>query len=80
MHDLIVKILNDIRGSWRFRWYALAISWALAIAGWIYVFFVPDVYEASARVYVDTQSALRPLLRGLAIEPDAETETGDTQS
>lgn len=74
MHDLIVKVLNDIRGSWRFRWYALAISWAIALGGWIYVFFVPDVYQATARVYVDSQSALRPLLRGLAIEPDVDSE------
>jgi len=74
VHDLIIKILNDIRGSWRFRWYALSISWVLALCGWLYIFFVPDVYEASARVYVDTQSALRPLLKGLAIEPDVDSE------
>jgi polysaccharide chain length determinant protein (PEP-CTERM system associated) len=74
VHDLIVKILNDVRGSWRFRWHALAISWVLALGGWIYIFFVPDVYQATARVYVDTQSALRPLLRGLAIEPDVDSE------
>jgi polysaccharide chain length determinant protein (PEP-CTERM system associated) len=74
VHDLIVKVLNDIRGSWRFRWIALAVSWALALGGWLYIFSVPDVYEASARVYVDTQSALRPLLRGLAIEPNVDSE------
>lgn len=74
MNDLIVKVLNDIRGSWRYRWYALAISWVLAVFGWGYTFFIPDVYEASARVFVDTQSALRPLLRGLAIEPDVDSE------
>ena len=74
MHQLIIRILNDIRGSWRFRWLALAIAWGLCILGWGYIFMIPDVYEANARVYVDTQSALRPLLRGLAVEPDVDSE------
>ena len=34
---------------------------------------MPDQYEASARVYVDTSSVLRPLLEGIAIN------TGDTR-
>ncbi len=74
MHQLIVKLLNDIRGSWRFRWYALAIAWALCLVGWVVIFLIPNVYEANARVYVDTQSALRPLLKGLAVEPDVDSE------
>jgi polysaccharide chain length determinant protein (PEP-CTERM system associated) len=74
VHQLIIKILNDIRGSWRFRWQALAIAWALCLIGWGYTFTVPDVFEANARVYVDTQSALRPLLHGLAVEPDVNSE------
>ena len=74
MHQLIIRILNDIRGSWRFRWLALAIAWALCLVGWGYIVMIPDVFEANARVYVDTQSALRPLLRGLAVEPDVDSE------
>lgn len=74
MHDLVIKLLNDLRGSWRFRWHALALAWALSLVGWIYIFLIPDIYEANARVYVDTQSALRPLLKGLAIEPDVDSE------
>ncbi len=73
MHDLIVKVIDDIRGGWRFRWWALGVAWVLCTLGWAYVWFLPDVYQANARVFVDTQSALRPLLRGLAIEPDVES-------
>lgn len=74
MQALIIKILDDIRGSWRFRWIGLAAAWILCIAGWAYVFAMPNVFEASARVYVDSQTALGPLLRGLAIDPNVESE------
>jgi polysaccharide chain length determinant protein (PEP-CTERM system associated) len=74
MHNIIVQILNDIRGSWRFRWYALAIAWGVCLLGWAGTFIIPDTYEANARVYVDTQSALRPLLKGLAVEPDVDSD------
>jgi polysaccharide chain length determinant protein (PEP-CTERM system associated) len=74
MHQLIVKILDEIRGAWRFRWHAMAVAWAVCLLGWAYIIRIPDVFEASARVYVDTQSALRPLLKGLAVEPDVDSD------
>ena len=40
------------------------------MAGWIGVSLLPDRYLVSARVYVDTQSILRPLLAGLAMQPN----------
>jgi polysaccharide chain length determinant protein (PEP-CTERM system associated) len=61
-------------GCWRYRWQACALAWAVGIAGWAIVFAIPDVYRASSRVYVDTQSTLRPLLRGLAVESDVLTD------
>lgn len=73
MHELMVKVLDELRGSWRFRWWAIAAAWGICVLGWIYVMVLPDVYEANARVYVDTQSALRPLLRGIAVEPNVES-------
>jgi polysaccharide chain length determinant protein (PEP-CTERM system associated) len=35
---------------------------------------VPERYEASARVYVDTQTLLRPLMEGLSIQPNLEQQ------
>jgi polysaccharide chain length determinant protein (PEP-CTERM system associated) len=74
MQDLIIKILDDIRGSWRFRWIGLAAAWGVCLFGWIYVFAMPNVFEAKARVYVDSQTVLGPLLRGLALDPNVESE------
>jgi polysaccharide chain length determinant protein (PEP-CTERM system associated) len=74
MQALIIKILDDIRGSWRFRWVGLAAAWAACLIGWVYVFAMPNVYEAKARVYVDSKTVLGPLLRGLALDPNVESE------
>ncbi|MES9930910.1 MAG: Wzz/FepE/Etk N-terminal domain-containing protein, partial [Candidatus Thiodiazotropha sp. 6PDIVS] len=70
MNDIIFKIKNYIRSAWRFRWLAISISWAVAIMGWGVVFVLPDKYESEAKVYVDTESVLRPLLQGLAVQND----------
>lgn len=68
MRELIVQLFSYVRGSWRFRWWILGIAWVVSVVGWVIVAKMPDQYQASARVYVDTQSLLKPLLRGLAVE------------
>lgn len=70
MTDLIAKLLAHIRGMWRFRWAALVVAWLIALAGWYSVYKMPDHYQATAQVYVDTDSVLRPLLRGISTEND----------
>lgn len=68
--EIFNQALDEIRGAWRFRWKGLAAAWAVCLIGWFIVFAIPDRYEASARVFVDTRSILRPLLEGLAVNPD----------
>lgn len=70
LRELLTKVLDELRGAWRFRWWSLIAAWVVCIVGWFAVFTMPDVYQASARVYVDSRSILRPLLQGLAINPD----------
>jgi polysaccharide chain length determinant protein (PEP-CTERM system associated) len=54
----------------------LAVAWLVAVGGVVWVYRLPDQYEASARVYVDTQSLLRPLLAGMTVIPDAGQQVG----
>src|SRR5262249_57120633 len=70
MDELIEHLMRRLRGMWRRRWIGLGVAWIVAIIGVVVVYRIPERYEASARVYVDTQSLLRPLLAGLAIQPN----------
>ncbi|MCX7893493.1 MAG: Wzz/FepE/Etk N-terminal domain-containing protein [Burkholderiales bacterium] len=74
MQEVLDQILDYLRGIWRRRWVGLAVAWLIAIVGTVVAFRIPDRYEASARVYVDTQSILRPLLSGIALPPNFEQE------
>jgi len=70
MHELFTRLLEDFRGAWRFRRYALALAWVVCLACWAVVFFLPDEYSASARVFVDTRTALDRYVKDLAIQQD----------
>jgi len=74
MQEQLNFLLNEVRSAWRFRWLALALAWGVSVAGWFYVAGMPDEYEASARVYVDTSSALRQILGTQIIEADVESQ------
>src|SRR6266404_5339439 len=54
--------------AWRQRWFLVATAWAVCVVGWTGVAVMPDVYESQARLYVDADAILTPLLRGLAID------------
>jgi protein tyrosine kinase modulator len=75
MQQLIEQVLNYLRGMWQRRWIGLAVAWIAVAAGSVWVFRLPDQYEASARVYVDTQSMLKPLMSGMTVSPDAGQQT-----
>ena len=67
-------IFDEVRGAWRFRWYALTAAFLVALLGWAVVFALPDRYEADARVFVDTRTALRPALQGLTIDQNVDAQ------
>jgi len=70
MDELIKQLLSFARGMWRFRWPGVLVAWIVALVGVAAVFRIPDQYEASARIYVDTQSILKPLMAGLTVQPN----------
>ena len=68
------KALDEIRGTWRYRWLGVSVASLLAVAGWLLVFALPDRYGARASVLVDTRTALKPALEGLALQQDVGVE------
>jgi polysaccharide chain length determinant protein (PEP-CTERM system associated) len=76
MDEIVRQIVEILRGMWHRRWIGVAVAWVVAIVGAVVVARVPDRFEATARVYVDTTSLLKPLLSGLAVQPDVEQQVG----
>ena len=74
MEELLAQINAYLRGMWRYRWWGLAVAWIVAAGGIAFVYQMPDQFSSSARVFVDTQSVLRPLMSGLAIQPNVEQQ------
>lgn len=74
MEQLITQLINHLKGIWKYHWQAVFIAWFVAIAGWVGVYQTPDDYQSSARIYVDTQSVLQPLMAGMVMTPNVEQQ------
>lgn len=76
LQEIIALVLNYLRGMWRYRWQLVIVAWLIAIPGWLSVYKMPNVYEASAKVSVDTNSLLPELTRGLTASENLLDEVG----
>ncbi|TFW27007.1 chain length-determining protein [Massilia arenosa] len=74
MEDFVTQLVASIRGIWNHRWHALAVMWSVALLGWLRVYTLPDDYQTTARVFVDTQSILKPLLAPMTTLPNVEQQ------
>lgn len=74
MNDLLAPVFNLLPAMWERRWWGLAVAWAVALLAGVGVLMFKERYQASATVYVDTQTTLRPLLEGLSVQPDVSQQ------
>ena len=74
MKTWLEHLFEEIGSAWRFRWAALAATFVVALAGWLLVFALPDRYEAVARIFVDTRTALKPALKGLTTDQEFDAQ------
>jgi polysaccharide chain length determinant protein (PEP-CTERM system associated) len=77
--ELAEQVSNEIRGAWRFRQWALLVLWFVCILGWFIVVVFPDQYRATARVQMDTYSALKPLLGNQIVEASVDQHVSFVQ-
>ncbi|MGB8275457.1 MAG: XrtA system polysaccharide chain length determinant [Alphaproteobacteria bacterium] len=72
MNNPVAYVYEQVQGylhiAWSRRWYGLATTWFICVAGWLVVASIPDWYTSTARIYIDTESLLRPLLQGITVE------------
>jgi len=74
MQELFNDLIDYLKGIWIKRRYIIISTWLICPVGWFMVAQLDDVYESKARVYADTQSILAPLLKGLTVETNPDTQ------
>jgi polysaccharide chain length determinant protein (PEP-CTERM system associated) len=74
MQNIVGALKTELRSAWRYRWHALAIAWSVCMLGWLAVYLTPDTYEARARFYLDTSSALAPFVKDLSVGLDVDQQ------
>src|SRR5579871_2016424 len=77
MESIRLLVEQYLRAAWRRRWIGVTVAWLVCGLGWVGVFLVPNQFESSARLFVDADAILTPLLHGLAAEsaPTSQLET-----
>jgi polysaccharide chain length determinant protein (PEP-CTERM system associated) len=76
MAEITAALHNFLKAIGKYRWHAVLITWTIALVGWAVVLRLPNQYETSARVYVDTQTILKPLLAGMTTVPNLDQQVG----
>jgi len=74
----VLNLLNLIRpylaAAWHRKWSAVAAAWLVCILGWTALECVSDIYETSARLFIDTDALLVPLLKGIAVDTGPDNQ------
>ena len=74
MESLRAMLLSYLRAAWRRRWTGVIVAWLVCGVGWVGVYLVPNQYESGARLFVDADAVLTPLLRGIAADSAPTTQ------
>ena len=74
MDEIFRQTIIALRGMWRHRRLGMAVAWAAGITGLLAIAAIPDKYEAAARMFVNTESILKPLMAGMTVAPDIQRQ------
>ncbi len=74
MNEVVRQARNKLLAAWQYRWIGVSVAWVLAVVSVILVSFLNDTYQATARIHVDTQTVLKPLMKELAAQPDIDQQ------
>lgn len=74
MEEILRQAATILRATWKHRHLGMIVAWIVGAVAAGVILRIPNQFEASARIYVDTQSILRPLMSGLAVQPNIEQQ------
>lgn len=74
MDHLRILLRRQMGAAWRYRWATVICAWLVCGLGWVGTTFVPNQYESGARLYVDADAVLTPLLKGLSLENEVPAQ------
>ncbi len=74
MQQFINMIVPFLTALWHWRWPSLLVAWLVCLLGWGVIALLPDRYTVSARVVVDTETILGPLMEDLAVTRDFDSQ------
>lgn len=72
MNDVYRIVKATLRGMWAHRWLGLLTAWLVGVIALGVIAGRQDKYEASARIFANTESILKPLMTGLTVQPNEE--------
>ncbi|HEX2942733.1 MAG TPA: XrtA system polysaccharide chain length determinant, partial [Rhodopila sp.] len=74
MDSMRLLLSQYLRSAWRQRWVGVIVAWLVCGVGWVFVYTIHNEFESSARLFVDADAVLTPLLRGLAADSAPTTQ------
>ncbi len=69
-----IQLYSFLTGAWHYRWIGMLVAWIVCLIGWGALVVVPNQFEAVAKIYVDTDTMMAPLLRGLTVSTDPDQQ------
>jgi polysaccharide chain length determinant protein (PEP-CTERM system associated) len=70
----IDNLVEQLRGAWRFRWIGVAAAWGALLLALLLITILPNRYEASATVFVNTQTAVSAATRTLTLDENTDSQ------
>src|SRR5580698_7955384 len=69
-----IRLRTYLTGTWHYRWVGMGVTWAICLIGWLGIALVPNQFQAVAMIYVDTDTMMAPLLKGLTVSTDPQQQ------
>lgn len=70
MQQDLSEVYFYLKGTLKYKRLAIIFALVVCVGAWSYIFLMPDKYESKAKVHIDSATVIRPLMRGMVIEPD----------